>query len=116
MLISLKLRHPFPEQIEPVCGISVPKPYSRDPSIIVEPVGNLRFVFPIGYCGHAVLDYVWFVGQFEQHSLHVREVIELEEQVAWPVSNSLQVRECAEEGENFWKEPCSCHKAQRIPI
>jgi hypothetical protein len=33
-----------------------------------------------------------------------------------PVSDSLQVRECAEEGESSWKEPCSCHRAQRFPV
>jgi len=26
------------------------------------------------------------------------------------------VRECAEGGENSWKEPCSCHRAQRLPV
>jgi hypothetical protein len=34
----------------------------------------------------------------------------------WPVSDSLQVRECVEEGEDSWKEPCSCHRAQRLPV
>jgi hypothetical protein len=73
-------------------------------------------VFPICFCGNAVLDCVWLVGQFVQHSLQVREVIELEEKVAWPVSNCLQVRECAKEGENSWKEPYSFHRAQRLPV
>ena len=74
------------------------------------------FVFPIGYCGHKVRDCVWLAGQFVQNSLQVREVIELEEQVAWPMSDSLQVRECAEERENSWKEPYSCRRALRLPI
>jgi hypothetical protein len=44
-------------------------------------------------------------------------VLELvKEQVARPVRNSLQVRECAEEGESSWKEPCSYHRAQRFPV
>jgi hypothetical protein len=34
-------------------------------------------IFPIGCCGHVVLDCVWLVGQFVQHSLQVREVIEV---------------------------------------
>jgi hypothetical protein len=34
-------------------------------------------IFPIGCCGHVVVDYVWLVGQFVQHSLQVREVIEV---------------------------------------
>jgi hypothetical protein len=33
-----------------------------------------------------------------------------------PVSDSLQVREYMEEGENSWKEPCSCHRARRFPV
>jgi hypothetical protein len=40
----------------------------------------------------------------------------LEEQVVGPVSDSLHVRECAEEGENFWKEPYSYHRARRLPV
>jgi hypothetical protein len=63
-----------------------------------------------------VFDPVWLVGQLVQHSLQVREVVKLEEQVVGPVSDSLQVRECAEEGENSWKEPCSCHRARRLPV
>jgi hypothetical protein len=73
-------------------------------------------IFPVGCCGHAVLDCVWLVGQFVQHSLQVREVIEVGRIGCWPVSDSLQVRECAEEGENSWKEPCSCHRAQRLLV
>jgi hypothetical protein len=34
----------------------------------------------------------------------------------WPVSDSLQVRECTEEGENSWKEPCSCPRARRLLV
>jgi hypothetical protein len=34
----------------------------------------------------------------------------------WPVSDSLLVRECVEEGEDSWQEPCSCHRAQRLPV
>ena len=50
-------------------------------------------------------------------SLQVREVIVVEEAgFTKLVSNSLQVRECAEEGESSWKEPCSCHRAQIFPI
>jgi hypothetical protein len=30
--------------------------------------------------------------------------------------DSLQVRECTEEGESSWKEPCSCHRAQRFLV
>jgi hypothetical protein len=37
-------------------------------------------------------------------------------EACWPVSDSLQVRECAEEGESSWKEPCSCHRTQRLPV
>jgi hypothetical protein len=43
-------------------------------------------------------------------------VVKLEEQVVGPMSDSLQVRECIEEGENSWKEPCSFHRAQRLPV
>jgi hypothetical protein len=55
-------------------------------------------IFPIGCWGHAVMDCVWLVGQLVLHSLQVREVVKLEEQVVGPVSDSLLVRECAEEG------------------
>jgi hypothetical protein len=34
----------------------------------------------------------------------------------WPVSDSLQVRECVGEGENSWKEPCSFHRALRLLV
>jgi hypothetical protein len=37
-------------------------------------------------------------------------------EACWPVSESLQVRECAEEGESSWKEPCSCHRTRRLPV
>jgi hypothetical protein len=37
-------------------------------------------------------------------------------EACWPVSDSLQVRECAEEGESSWKEPCSCHRTRRLPV
>jgi hypothetical protein len=40
----------------------------------------------------------------------------LKRQVVRPVSDSLQVRECAEEGESSWKEPCSCHRARRFLV
>jgi hypothetical protein len=43
------------------------------------------------------------------HSSGLREA-------CWPVSDSLQVRECAEEGESSWKEPCSCHRTRRLPV
>jgi hypothetical protein len=50
-------------------------------------------------------------------SLQVREVIVVEEAgFTKPVSDSLQVRECAEEGESSWKEPCSCHRARRFLV
>jgi hypothetical protein len=63
-----------------------------------------------------VFDPMWLVVQLVQHSLQVREVVKLEEQVDGPVSDSLQVRECTEEGENSWKEPGSCHRAQRLLV
>jgi hypothetical protein len=78
--------------------------------------GKSVSVFPIGCCGHVVLDCVWLVGQLVLHSLQVREVVKLEEQVVGPMRDYLLVRECAEEGENSWKEPCSCHRAQRLPV
>jgi hypothetical protein len=34
-------------------------------------------IFPVDCCGRAVLDCVWLVGQHIQHSLQVREVVEL---------------------------------------
>jgi hypothetical protein len=37
-------------------------------------------------------------------------------EACWPVRDSLHVRQCAGEGENSWKEPCSCHRAQRLPV
>jgi hypothetical protein len=43
-------------------------------------------------------------------------VVKLEEQVVGPMSDSLHVRECVEEGENSWKELGSCHRAQRLPV
>jgi hypothetical protein len=43
-------------------------------------------------------------------------VIEVGRIGCWPVNNSLQVRECAEEGEDSWKEPCSCHRARRLLV
>jgi hypothetical protein len=47
----------------------------------------------------------------------VSEVIVVEEAgYTKPVSDSLQVRECTEEGESSWKEPCSCHRARRFSV
>jgi hypothetical protein len=66
--------------------------------------------------GHVLFVPVWLVGQFVQHSLQVREVVEIERTGCWPVSDSLQVRECVEEGDNSWKEPCSFHRARRLPV
>jgi hypothetical protein len=57
-------------------------------------------VFPVGCYDHAVLDCVGSCWPVVQHSLQVREVIEVGRIVCWPVSDSLQVRECAEEGED----------------
>jgi hypothetical protein len=37
-------------------------------------------------------------------------------EACWLVSDSLQVRECAGEGENSWKEPCRCHRARRLSV
>ena len=37
-------------------------------------------------------------------------------EACWPVSDSLQVRECVEEGEDPWKEPYSCHRARRLLV
>jgi hypothetical protein len=37
-------------------------------------------------------------------------------EACWPVSDSLQVRECAEEGESSWKEPCSCQRTRRLSV
>jgi hypothetical protein len=37
-------------------------------------------------------------------------------EACWPVSDSLQVRECAEEGESSWKEPCSYHRTRGLPV
>jgi hypothetical protein len=73
-------------------------------------------IFPRWLCGHAVLDCVGACWPVVQHSLQVREVIEVGRTGCWPVSDSLQERECTEEGENSWKEPCSCHRAQRLPV
>jgi hypothetical protein len=39
--------------------------------------GNPVSVFPIGCCGHAMLDCMWLVRQYVKHSLQVREVIEV---------------------------------------
>jgi hypothetical protein len=80
-------------------------------------------VYPVDCCGHAVLDCAWLADQCKfmlslcVTSLQVREVIVIEEAgFTKPVSDSLQVRECAEEGESSWKEPCSCHRAQRFLV
>jgi hypothetical protein len=43
------------------------------------------------------------------HSSGLREA-------CWHVSDSLQVRECAEGGESSWKEPCSCHRTRRLSV
>jgi hypothetical protein len=77
---------------------------------------GVRVWIPVDCGGHVVFDPVWLVGQLVQHSLQVREVVKLEEQVGGPMSDSLHVRECAEEGENSWKEPGSCHRAQRLLV
>jgi hypothetical protein len=37
-------------------------------------------------------------------------------EACWHVSDSLQVRECAEEGESSWKEPCSCNRTRRLSV
>jgi hypothetical protein len=69
--------------------------------------------YPVDCCGHAVLDYAWLADQCKfvlslcVTFLQVREVIVIEEEgFTKLVSDSLQVRECAEEGEGSWKEPC----------
>jgi hypothetical protein len=83
--------------IKPVCAI-------------VEPVREARVCFPVGYCGHAVLDCAWLTSHCELvlslcvTSLQVREVIVVEEagcqaceqlfpgeRVCWEVLSS---REC----------------------
>jgi hypothetical protein len=46
---------------------------------------------------------------FVAHSSGLREA-------CWPVSDSLQVRECTEEGESSWKEPCSYHRTWRLSV
>jgi hypothetical protein len=58
------------------------------------------YVFPVGCCDHAMLDYVGYCWPVVQFSLQVREVIEVGRTGCWPMSDSLQVRECTEEGEN----------------
>jgi hypothetical protein len=60
--ISRNPMHPPSEQVEPVRGVLSEAIYVR-PSAIVEPVGKLVSIFPVGYCGHAVLDCVGLVGQ-----------------------------------------------------
>jgi hypothetical protein len=62
MSISRKPVHPPSEKIEHVCGVLF-KAISVRPSTIVEPVGKPVSVFPVGCCGHAMLDYVGLVGQ-----------------------------------------------------
>jgi hypothetical protein len=37
-------------------------------------------------------------------------------EACWPMSDSLKVRECTEEGERSWKEPCSFHRTRRLPV
>jgi hypothetical protein len=37
-------------------------------------------------------------------------------EACWLVSDSLQVRECAEEGESSWKEPYSYHRTWRLLV
>jgi hypothetical protein len=39
--------------------------------------GKLVSIFLVGCCGHGVLDCVWIFGKFVQHSLQVREVIDV---------------------------------------
>jgi hypothetical protein len=72
--------------------------------------------FPMGCCDHAVMDCLGSCWLVVQCSLQVRGVIEVGRTGCWPVSDSLQVRECAEEGEDSWKEPCSFHRAQRLLV
>jgi hypothetical protein len=45
--------------------------------------GKACVCFPVGCCGHIVLDYVWLVGQFVKHSLQVREVVEVVKTSCW---------------------------------
>jgi hypothetical protein len=60
--ICVKPMHPPSEQIEPMRGV-LSKSISVRPSAIVEPVGKPVSVFPVGCCGHAVLDCVGLVSQ-----------------------------------------------------
>jgi len=60
--ISRNPMHPPSEQIEPMHGVLSEAIYVR-PSAIVELVGKPVSIFPVGYCGHAVLDCVGLVGQ-----------------------------------------------------
>jgi hypothetical protein len=73
-------------------------------------------VFPMSCFDHAVLDCVGSCWPVVQHSLQVREVIEVVRIDRCPMSDSLQVRECVKEGEESWKEPCSCHRAWRLLV
>jgi hypothetical protein len=73
-------------------------------------------IFPVGCCDHAVMDCMGSCWLVVQCSLQVREVIEVGRTSCWPMSDSLQVRECEEEGEDTWKEPCRCHRAQRLLV
>jgi hypothetical protein len=57
-------------------------------------------VFPVICCDHAVLDCVGSCWPVVQHSLQVREVIEVGRIGCWPMRDSLQVRECVKEGED----------------
>jgi hypothetical protein len=104
--------------------------------------GKPMFVFLVDYGSHVVLGSVWFVvavclllslvvlfalygNEIKETgcpdlcvtSLQVREVIFVEEAgFTKPVSDSLQVRECTQEGERSWKEPYSYHRAQRFLV
>jgi hypothetical protein len=49
--------------------------------MIAEPVWEAVSIFPVGYCGHVVLDYAWLIGQCKfvlslcVTSLQEREVV-----------------------------------------
>jgi hypothetical protein len=67
-----------------------------NPFTSVEPAGNPVSVFPLVVVAMQCWT-AWGLLANLCNTLSRREVVELEEQVAWPVSESLQVRECTEE-------------------
>ena len=78
-----KLMHPLSDRSS-LCVDSLSQNHDCETILwLLNQFGKACVYFPVGCCGHIVLDYVWLVGQFVKHSLQVREVVEFVKTSCW---------------------------------